>query len=276
MSPGALLRRFILIPLREIDSEAAQPSQSLRTPEFKALVTVLLTGVILTFNQYIVLRGAIQGAVSEQLPDLIGLLFGASAGEWLGEYRSLLRNITWSLGCSFFYVVLPALVVKTVFQEELCEWGLSPNNYFRHLWIYALLFLPVLACVIAVSYTPEFQNNYPFYKQPQSWRDLLVWECFYALQFFCLEFFFRGFMLHGLRERYGSGAIYFMIVPYCMIHFQKPFLETLGAIIAGLVLGILALRTRSIWGGATIHVAVAVSMDIAALVQTDRLPSSGF
>jgi len=58
-----------------------------------------------------------------------------------------------------------------------------------------------------------------------------------------------------------------MLIPYCMIHFQKPLLETFGAIVAGLILGLLALRTRSIWGGATIHVAVATSMDVAALIQ---------
>jgi membrane protease YdiL (CAAX protease family) len=52
-----------------------------------------------------------------------------------------------------------------------------------------------------------------------------------------------------------------------MIHFGKPLPECLGSIIAGLVLGVLAMDTRSIWGGVTIHVAVAWGMDFAALSQ---------
>ena len=74
-------------------------------------------------------------------------------------------------------------------------------------------------------------------------------------------------MLGELKYRYGWKSILFMVVPYCMIHFPKPALEALAAIIAGTVLGILALRTRNIWGGVLIHVAVAVWMDMASLIQ---------
>ena len=56
-----------------------------------------------------------------------------------------------------------------------------------------------------------------------------------------------------------------MIIPYCMIHYGKPLPETLGAIGAGILLGTIAMRTRSIWGGVIIHVAVAVTMDVLAL-----------
>jgi uncharacterized protein len=69
----------------------------------------------------------------------------------------------------------------------------------------------------------------------------------------------------------GKWAILVMMTLYCMIHFQKPMLETLGVIIAGLILGILALRTRSVLGGATIHVAVAISMDLAVIWQNGGL-----
>jgi membrane protease YdiL (CAAX protease family) len=63
------------------------------------------------------------------------------------------------------------------------------------------------------------------------------------------------------------AAIAVMIVPYCMIHYHKPLPEALGAIVGGVVLGWLALRTRSLWGGWLLHVAVALSMDVLALVR---------
>jgi hypothetical protein len=48
-------------------------------------------------------------------------------------------------------------------------------------------------------------------------------------------------------------------------------LETLVAIIAGVVLGALSLKNRSVWLGAAIHVAVALSMDTLALWHAGRL-----
>jgi len=70
----------------------------------------------------------------------------------------------------------------------------------------------------------------------------------------------------------GSQAIFAMVVPYVMIHFGKPMPETFAAILAGIFLGTLAMKTRSIWAGFLIHVSVAVSMDVAALLQTGGLP----
>ncbi|MCA9147548.1 MAG: CPBP family intramembrane metalloprotease, partial [Planctomycetales bacterium] len=81
-----------------------------------------------------------------------------------------------------------------------------------------------------------------------------------------LEFFFRGFMIHGTKRQFGPYCVLVMMVPYCMIHFTKPLPETFGAIIAGVVLGLMSLKTRSIWLGAALHIAVAWSMDVAALL----------
>ena len=72
-------------------------------------------------------------------------------------------------------------------------------------------------------------------------------------------------MLHGLRRAFGANAIFVMIVPYCMIHYGKPMSETLGAIGAGIILGTIAMRTKSIWGGVMIHIGVATTMDVLAL-----------
>lgn len=119
-----------------------------------------------------------------------------------------------------------------------------------------------------VSGTEGFQRKYPFYHLKPGehpWPRMLIFEILYALQFVALEFFFRGFVLHGTRHRFGSGSIFVMMVPYCMIHFQKPMPETFGAIIAGIVLGFTSLKTRSIWLGASLHIAVAWSMETLAL-----------
>jgi membrane protease YdiL (CAAX protease family) len=71
----------------------------------------------------------------------------------------------------------------------------------------------------------------------------------------------------------GSTAIFVMSVPYCMIHFGKPYLEAHGAIVAGVVLGSLSMKTRSIYGGFLLHVSVAVLMDLLALYKRSGLPN---
>ena len=178
-----------------------------------------------------------------------------------------LKGFAWWSGWRFAgYLVLPAIVVALMPGERLRDYHISMRGFIKHLWVYVVLFALVLPAVYLASKTASFQATYPFYKSANRSRfDLLAWEGLYALQFLSLEFFFRGFLLQGLRRALGSNAIFVMIVPYCMIHYGKPMPETFGAIGAGLILGTLAMRTRSIWGGVLIHVGVAVSMDLFAL-----------
>jgi membrane protease YdiL (CAAX protease family) len=69
----------------------------------------------------------------------------------------------------------------------------------------------------------------------------------------------------------GYTAVWASLVPYTMIHFEKPLAECLGAIVAGWVLGTLSLRTGSMWWGAAIHTAVAWGMDLLSLGHQGRL-----
>ncbi len=62
------------------------------------------------------------------------------------------------------------------------------------------------------------------------------------------------------------------MVPYCLIHVLKPAPEAIGSIVAGLLLGTLALCTGSLWSGVLLHVSVALSMDVLASWQSGRLP----
>lgn len=164
------------------------------------------------------------------------------------------------------YLVIPAVAILFIPGVRVRDQHVSPRGTIQHLWVYAALFAAVFPLVVLASRTGAFQETYPFYKLAnRSSRDLWSWEALYAAQFLSLEFFFRGVMLACLRRVAGSNAIFVMIVPYCMIHYGKPMPETIGAIGAGLILGTLAMRTRSIWGGVMIHVGVAISMDVLAL-----------
>ena len=198
---------------------------------------------------------------------------GGPLGAWAGGVRrgpflELWSCAFWALSCLFCYLVVPALVVRLVLEERLAGYGLSPRSALGHGGVYLALYLTVLPLVVLASFGAGFQRTYPFYSlAARSAFDLVVFESLYALQFLSLEFFFRGFLLHSLKRHLGAYAIFVMTVPYAMIHFGKPFPETMGAVVAGLALGTLSLSTGSIWGGVLIHVAVALTMDLLALWQ---------
>ncbi|HOI09195.1 MAG TPA: CPBP family glutamic-type intramembrane protease [Myxococcota bacterium] len=265
-------QRFVVEPTVACDADQGVPGPGPRSPDFKAVVVGLSVAVLLTLMNFVTLDRDVQTTAALAMRDAVALLPAGALQDALRALEPVYRQIAWATGCVTFYFVIPALIVVGVFREPLSEYGMSPRGFLRHLPLYLLLFVPVLGAVIVVSYTPEFQGTYPFHHHPVAMFDLLVWEAFYCLQFFALEFFFRGFMVHGLKRRIGWVAVPAMVIPYCMIHFGKPMPEALGAIVAGSVLGVLSLRTRSIWGGVFIHSAVAVAMDWASLVQRHAVP----
>lgn len=187
-----------------------------------------------------------------------------AAAEWLENHYELKSFAWWAAWRVGGFLLVPAIVIK-LWREPLAAFGFSLRGFRRHVIVYVGLYLAILPLVIVASTTPAFREQYPFYKLAnRSPFDLVSWEIMYAAQFFALEFFFRGFMLQALRRSLGAHAIWVMVLPYTMIHYEKPVLETFGAIVAGIVLGTLAMRTRSIWAGVLIHISVALTMDLLA------------
>lgn len=244
--------RFLTVEQwRAIDAETERTPEERGATSWVVLVVLLLCAVSLTLQEYLGDR-----ATFEQL-------LAPSRGD---PYLELEGFAWWSGWRVLGYLVLPAIAVACMPGQRIRDHHVSPSGLLRHLWIYVLMFSLILPAVIEASTTRQFRHTYPFYRWAnRSAFDLWSWEALYAAQFVSLEFFFRGFLLSGLRKAFGANAIFVMIVPYCMIHYGKPLPETLGAIGAGVILGTLAMRTRSIWGGVLIHVGVAVTMDVLAL-----------
>jgi uncharacterized protein len=211
---------------------------------------------------------------------LTGLHFTKTAapGWWRSSVaignEELTRLIWWGLMNLVWYVGPAVMAIRLVLRRPLAGFGLGGGRAVSHWRLYLVMLAIMLPLVAAVSFTEHFQTVYPFYRpaliEGVTWR-LGVWWLVYATQFVSLEFFFRGFMVHGLRPHLGFASIGVMMVPYTMIHFGKPPLEATAAILAGLALGALSLRTRSIWLGAMLHISVAAAMDVASLLQAGAL-----
>ena len=241
-----------------------------------ALSVLLLSAVVLAVAEYLLIPTRFPGL----FPDLVrrvapGVWYGSaeralSAGETGTWWGPLAPFAWWTLGLSLVWVVVPFLWARRHgFRARDLGWRW--RGLRSRLWLYGLLFLPVLIAVGWAATRPAFLETYPLLRPEQlthwSWSVLGIYWLLYLLQFVCLEAFFRGFLLFTLERHIGASAIGVMVVPYCMIHFHKPLPEVFGAIIAGLVLGWLALATRSLLGGVLLHISVALAMDIAALAQ---------
>lgn len=176
---------------------------------------------------------------------------------------SLKAGVIWSLGCFVGYLLIPFLIVKLWHREPVLSIGANARGFFSHIKIYLGLFLLMTPLIFTVSHMESFLQSYPFIQSArQTLGDYFVWQAFYILQFISLEFFFRGYLLFTLEKAMGPLlAIAVMVVPYAMIHFHKPMLEAIGAIVAGVVLGYLSLKYRSWAGGALVHSLVGVTMD---------------
>lgn len=274
---NTLWSRFITEPVRASEEESLEYLNAHRGRiDWKSLIVCVVVAFNLTLLQYFGMSNRMGWFVDALAAvGLDGVAQSLTDAMQPGTGSRLGALLYWVGSCVVCYFVIPALVVKLVFRQKLTDYGMGIKGALAHYKVYLVLFLGILPLVVAVSFNPAFQDQYPFFK---SYGDaaipagFLIWELAYALQFFALEFFFRGFMVHGLKHRLGALSVVVMAVPYCMIHFGKPFPETIGAIFAGLILGMLSLRTKSIWLGVWIHVSVAWTMDFLALWHKDLLP----
>lgn len=277
--PGLLL----ILPLvylffrgtwRELDLDAQKwRGETLARGEIdrRPLVALVMCAVILTMQEYYGGRGYFEEAVHPWL-----LVWDARHDNVLRvlKYDELYGFGWWVATRVLGYVIIPFPIWKLFFRKDsLLDLGLRTKGFLRHRGIYGLFLVAVLPAMWLVSRQPDFGSYYPFYKQAsRSWFDFLAWEAMYFVQFFALEMFFRGFWLGALRRSFGSGAIFAMAVPYCMIHYGKPYLEANGAIIAGIALGSLSMKTKSIYQGFLVHITVAGLMDWLALSHRNALP----
>jgi membrane protease YdiL (CAAX protease family) len=195
-------------------------------------------------------------------------------GGWLDSatYGELYLRTWWGATRVGGYFV-PLIVWPLFFRRDrLLDFGLRPAGLREHAWIYALCVAVMVPVMLIVKRQPDFGTYYPIYKLAgRSWLDFLLWETIYMLQFLGLEIFFRGWWLRATRV-FGAGAIWSMVVPYCMIHYGKPYLEACGALVGGVVLGSLSMKTRSIYAGLLVHATVAILMDVLALDRKGALP----
>ncbi|QDU20628.1 CPBP family intramembrane glutamic endopeptidase [Urbifossiella limnaea] len=262
--------RWFAGPLRRVEADSLAYRQTATGFDGKTVTVVVVAAVSLVVQNYYSGPGTLiaplrwLGASDDSVIDT---LF-----RWESSQSA---RLMWFALCAFTtYAVLPGLVVTLAFRERLTDYGVGVRGVAADWPVYLAFAAVMVPLVYLCSALPRFQEVYPFYRvgsRADVDAGLIRWELAYALQFIGLEFFFRGFLVHGTKHRFGAYSVFLMVIPYCMIHFHKPVAECFASIIAGVALGVVSLVTKSVWPGAGLHILVAWGMDTSVLVRRGML-----
>ena len=236
-----------------LDAAVPSPHSALDARARRAALLLVYAAVALTLIEYVF------------NPTFFRARFPSLANELNGLYP----HLWWALGTIALYLPIPMLWIRFVFKQRLRDYGWTLAIARQHWWIYGAILLIMAPVVVIAAHQPSFLAVYPFFRGAATapLGAVIAWELAYLTQFLALEFFFRGVLAIGLGQSMGRLAVWVAALPYCMIHYHKPLPEALSAILAGIILGELAQRTRSIAGGVLAHSSVAFTMDMLALAR---------
>ena len=167
--------------------------------------------------------------------------------------------------CGLSLFLLP--LITTPFIKNNDAFGLKIGNW--KVWRTDLFAGSVIIITIVIIFgrLEYFSAIYPLFKRAkESWKIFLLYECAHFIYLSGWEFLFRGYMLFSLRNETGDSiAIIIQMIPFVILHAGKPELESFVSIISGIILGIMAIRGKSVFPCMLLHFVAALSMDLLAM-----------
>jgi len=181
-------------------------------------------------------------------------------------FLRMMPHMYWFASSFFFYGFIPYLVLLFT-RKKVADFGLTLGDWRYGLKTLALFSFVMIVVVLIAVQTPSFANHYPFNKTAlRSLGFFVTYEYYYMMYFLAWEFFFRGFLLFALYRVIGNWAILVQMIPFALLHIGKPVPEVFASVFAGLILGALALRTRSMLYCFLLHAISAFAMDFSVFV----------
>jgi membrane protease YdiL (CAAX protease family) len=218
-----------------------------RSPQRKPTIILLVTSPLLLVWKY--------GCA----PDVLGQLF-----VWLPEDEALSAGaLLHFLSALVLLGLVPAAIVKWVFGERLrdygCGFGIPGRTVGTFLLFAPLFFLGGMFASSDAAILEKFPVNPLAGRDPSSFA---LHAAAYFAYYLGWEFYFRGFLLFGLRDTMGdANALLIQVMASSLLHIGSPASETFGAIPGGILWGILTLRNRSFLSALGQHYVLGLSLD---------------
>ena len=153
--------------------------------------------------------------------------------------------------CFVLLFILPAACVK-LSGRKLKDFGLCWGKVKLALPLFALFFILLTLLGYVASRIGSLEGFYGSFT-PGNFGEVLLLFVTNFLFMWAWEFMHRGFLLQGLRDYVGGLAIFIQLIPFVILHLDKPPLELYGSIIFGLAFGYYAYLTRSFVYPAVLH-----------------------
>ncbi|MFY0672104.1 MAG: CPBP family intramembrane metalloprotease [Bacteroidia bacterium] len=185
------------------------------------------------------------------------------------------RKMTAKVTRALIYVVPIGIYYMLQKNRMKSFFGLTTKGFDKS--PYLIMMLIMTPMLIWASFNPDFLRSYPTYNvgvtekylEVSPWVTFIPYEALYALTFLALEILFRGFLIYEMEKYLGEKVVIPMVMVYCTLHFGKPMMECISSIFGGFILGVIALRSRSVYGGVWVHIFIALGMDILAFLQEE-------
>jgi len=185
---------------------------------------------------------------------------GIVAGNPFGE---LYEHCFWLIGDFLLQFPLLLLLIHLVLKETGSDYGIQTGNWRLGLKVSAILWFCMLPILWVVSAGTAFQQVHPAPGLAKTdWKFFAVYEVCSIVYVIGWEFIWRGYMLFGLKKYFGYYAVFIQMIPFTLLHFGSPEIETYAAMAAGVGLGLLAFATRSFWYGVLAHMLILGTIDV--------------
>ncbi len=174
---------------------------------------------------------------------------------------------------SYGLILLIVPLLSAPFLRPFDRFGIRIGNVRTWIVDIGIAWLILLALIIIFGRTPSFYMFYPMYK-PMHWTWGLFWayELCQLIYMIGWEFAFRGYLLFSTKKEIGViPAVILQMLPFAFLHLGKPELEVYGSVLAGLFLGLIAVRANSFLPCAILHFSVALTMDLFAILYKGSL-----
>jgi membrane protease YdiL (CAAX protease family) len=153
-----------------------------------------------------------------------------------------------------YFAVLPVITITVILRRNPLDFGLRLGNF--KIWgFYVIASLIVALPILYIASRSSLLANY--YTIPQF--EVVKYCLETTVYLLAWEFIFRGFLLFGLKEKLKESSILIQMIPFVLVHFGKPEIETISTILTGIYFGYVAYRGNSYWPAFIIHLFINIS-----------------
>lgn len=149
----------------------------------------------------------------------------------------------------FFLVIIPVLYIKIILKKELAFFGLNIKDKKNGIFWGTLLFLILLLAYYALFSYTSLQKKYSLPENAVTqFPFFLLYELFLMnILLFSYEFFYRGFLLSTLSEKFGFWAVFAQAIIFIIFSVlgNGLFWQFCAPIVLSLSSGILSYQSKS-------------------------------